>query len=152
MKKDNKGFSLVELIVVVLIMAIVAVALAPQVMKWVENSRKATDVTNYGHVAEALEVAYAKEEIYKAGACHYECTAGTWGNCLSGTGGLTASGDFTKATEVGTVMTNTLGNGWTTKMGMKSKKYGGTGITIKVAMDADGHLLRDPNVVEDIES
>ncbi|MCI5848904.1 MAG: type II secretion system GspH family protein, partial [Lachnoclostridium sp.] len=34
-KKNNKGFSLVELIVVVLIMAIIAVALAPQVMKWV---------------------------------------------------------------------------------------------------------------------
>ena len=41
--KNNKGFSLVELIVVVLIMAIIAVALAPQVMKWVDNSRIATD-------------------------------------------------------------------------------------------------------------
>ena len=44
MKKNNTGFSLVELIVVVLIMAIIAVALAPQVMKWVHNSRMATDV------------------------------------------------------------------------------------------------------------
>lgn len=41
--KDNKGFSLVELIVVVLIMGILAVALTPQVLKWVNNSRIATD-------------------------------------------------------------------------------------------------------------
>ena len=44
MKKDNKGFSLVELIVVVLIMGILAVALTPQVLKWVNNSRVANDL------------------------------------------------------------------------------------------------------------
>ena len=44
MNRDNKGFSLVELIVVILIMAIIAVAIAPQVMKWVENSRIAKDM------------------------------------------------------------------------------------------------------------
>ena len=44
MREDNRGFSLIELIVVVLIMAIIAVALAPQVMKWVENSRVASDL------------------------------------------------------------------------------------------------------------
>ena len=46
-KMNNKGFSLVELIVVVLIMAIIAVALAPQVMKWVNNSRVSSDVAMY---------------------------------------------------------------------------------------------------------
>ncbi len=40
----DKGFSLVELIVVVLIMAIIAVALAPQILKWVNNSRVSTDL------------------------------------------------------------------------------------------------------------
>ena len=39
-KKNNKGFSLVELIVVILIMAIIAVALAPQVIKWVGEAGK----------------------------------------------------------------------------------------------------------------
>ena len=64
MKKNNKGFSLVELIVVVLIMAIIAVALAPQVMKWVENSRKSTDCSNYDTLYEACGVALTNKDIY----------------------------------------------------------------------------------------
>ena len=64
-KMNNKGFSLVELIVVVLIMAIIAVALAPQVMKWVENSRISTDATNYESMIENLQLAIADKDVYK---------------------------------------------------------------------------------------
>ena len=64
-KMNNKGFSLVELIVVVLIMAIIAVALAPQVMKWVENSRKSTDCNNYDSVGSACNLALANEDVMK---------------------------------------------------------------------------------------
>ena len=62
-KMNNKGFSLVELIVVVMIMAIIAVALAPQVMKWVENSRIANDVTTVNSVASAAQVATTQTEV-----------------------------------------------------------------------------------------
>ena len=62
-KMNNKGFSLVELIVVVLIMAIIAVALAPQVMKWVENSRKSTDIENYNALIEAATVCSTNENV-----------------------------------------------------------------------------------------
>ncbi len=62
-KMNNKGFSLVELIVVVLIMAIIAVALAPQVMKWVENSRKSNDIENYNALVEAANVAGTNEKV-----------------------------------------------------------------------------------------
>jgi len=65
-KMNNKGFSLVELIVVVLIMAIIAVALAPQVMKWVENSRKSNDIENYNALVEAANVAGTNEEVLKS--------------------------------------------------------------------------------------
>ena len=84
MKKNNKGFSLVELIVVVLIMAIIAVALAPQVMKWVENSRKSTDCNNYDSVVSAVNIALANEavmtEISTSGATVTwdGRTGGTW--------------------------------------------------------------------------
>lgn len=64
-KRNNKGFSLVELIVVVLIMAIIAVALAPQVMKWVENSRKANDATLVDSVCSAGLLALADVDAYK---------------------------------------------------------------------------------------
>ena len=64
-KKDNKGFSLVELIVVVLIMAIIAVALAPQVMKWVDRSRVSADNSTSEAVAAAVQTALTNSEAYK---------------------------------------------------------------------------------------
>lgn len=58
-KKDNKGFSLVELIVVILIMGIIAVALAPQVMKWVGKSRDSADDNNEATLKSAVSAAVA---------------------------------------------------------------------------------------------
>ena len=63
-KKNNKGFSLVELIVVVLIMAIIAVSLAPQVMKWVNNSRIATDRQTVDSVVSNLQIALTNSAAY----------------------------------------------------------------------------------------
>lgn len=63
-KKDNNGFSLVELIVVVLIMAIVAVALAPQVMKWVENSRISSDLQTRTNIENACILAMTEETAF----------------------------------------------------------------------------------------
>lgn len=60
--KNNKGFSLVELIVVVLIMAIIAVALAPQVMKWVNSSREATDVQSIDALVSACQLALTDKD------------------------------------------------------------------------------------------
>ena len=42
-KTNNKGFSLVELIIVIAIMAILVGVLAPQYMKYVEKSRISAD-------------------------------------------------------------------------------------------------------------
>ena len=59
LKKNNTGFSLVELIVVILIMAIIAVALAPQVMKWVDQSKVSTDVNNRANLKSSMDAAVA---------------------------------------------------------------------------------------------
>lgn len=59
LKNNNKGFSLVELIVVIAIMVVLAVALAPVFTKFVEQSRAATDVSNANALAEAILVEVA---------------------------------------------------------------------------------------------
>ena len=44
MKKNNQGFSMVELIIVMVIMAILVGVLAPQYIKYVKRSKKSVDV------------------------------------------------------------------------------------------------------------
>ena len=60
-KKDNKGFTLVELVVVVAILAILVGLLAPQYTKYVERSRKAADASNLDSLVTAVKVATADQ-------------------------------------------------------------------------------------------
>lgn len=61
-KMNNKGFSLVELIVVIAIMAVLVGVLAPQFIKYVEKSRQSTDVTNLDSIKTVVESYYADKE------------------------------------------------------------------------------------------
>ena len=63
-RKNNKGFSLVELIVVVAIMAVLVGILAPAYLKYVENSRQNKDETNAEEFRHAVEVALSEETVY----------------------------------------------------------------------------------------
>ena len=60
--KNNKGFSLVELIVVIAIMAVLVGVLAPQLIKYVEKSRQATDIQNCDSIATTLKTYFADKE------------------------------------------------------------------------------------------
>lgn len=55
-KMNDKGFSLVELIIVIAIMAVLIVVLAPQYLKYVERSRNSTDLQNATEIVTALQV------------------------------------------------------------------------------------------------
>lgn len=55
-KKDNKGFTLVELVIVVAILAILVGLLAPQYTKYVEKSRKSADTANMDEMVRAVQV------------------------------------------------------------------------------------------------
>lgn len=66
MKKENmnnKGFSLVELIIVIAIMAILIAVLAPQYLKYVEKSRVSSDQTTIVEYIDAMQVIAADPDI-----------------------------------------------------------------------------------------
>lgn len=62
-KTNNKGFSLVELIVVIAIMAVLMVVVAPQMLRYVERTRIQRDNTAISEIANAVKIAMADEKI-----------------------------------------------------------------------------------------
>lgn len=64
-KLDNKGFSLVEIIIVIAIMAILAAALAPQLIKYLEKAREASDHQVTETIVDCFNAAIADDNVYK---------------------------------------------------------------------------------------
>lgn len=72
----NKGFSLVELIVVIAIMAILVAVLAPTLLSKIEESREGTDYSALGELKTAVEEAVlGSESTYNAVKTEIEATA-----------------------------------------------------------------------------
>ena len=109
-RKNNKGFSLVELIVVIAIMAVLVGVLAPQLIKYVERSRCSTDMQNLQQIKSAVEVYYADND--ESGAFSLTAAAG------NKTTTITLDNDATKGQ-------NVLKNaGLSTTFSLKSSKWG----------------------------
>ena len=94
-KKDNKGFTLVELVIVVAILAILVGILAPQYTKYVEKSRKAADASNLENLVTVVQTAAAdSSDQLKAGT--YTVTVANTGSSVEGFTNAT-TGDALKA-------------------------------------------------------
>ncbi len=80
MKKEmnNKGFSLVELIIVIAIMVVLVAVLAPQYLKYVEKSRVSADVQTADQFIGAMQVLAADPDVKLTGT-KYEVTSDTSG-------------------------------------------------------------------------
>ena len=60
----NKGFSLVELIIVIAIMAILAAAIAPALIRYIDKSRRGDDVQAAATINTAVTATLANEDAY----------------------------------------------------------------------------------------
>ena len=60
--KNNKGFTLVEMIIVIAVMAILTVVVAPQYIKYVEKSRIGTDKNAFGELKHMVEISYVEAQ------------------------------------------------------------------------------------------
>ena len=103
-KTNNKGFSLVELIVVVAIMAVLMVVIGPQLLRNVEKSRIQRDNTAISEIANAAKIAMADETvnntIANGASVSIQASGGTF-TFTAGTGTLQGELNLTLGATVG---------------------------------------------------
>ena len=131
-KKDNKGFTLVELVIVVAILAILVGILAPQYTKYVEKSRKAADVSNLENLVTVVKTA-ASDSTDTLPADTYTITITTNAN-------ITAAGTSAANTnKLKDVLDEFAGNDWTNTK-LKSKNWENNTIKAEIEIDASGKV------------
>lgn len=129
-KMNNKGFSLVELIVVIAIMAVLIGVLAPQFLRYVEKSRLQKDNQAISEIAQATKTAMGNEKVYDS------VTTTTTIGTTSGKSYTFTTGANTLEGEVGsTVGTQVLLNSKTYSTAPDIKVYIDTDKTVKVYTD-----------------
>ncbi len=145
-KQNNKGFSLVELIIVVAILAILIGILAPQYVKYVEKTKKAADVSNMQEIIRVIQN-YEADGLHQLKATKYEIIIG-WKK-----GGTTDGTAFNELSKDGTQVEhdeelreelNQVFPNWMSLL-TKSKKWGNQGkpsaIRAIIEITSDGSMV-----------
>lgn len=149
-KKDNKGFTLVELVIVIAILAILVGLLAPQYTKYVEKTRKTADANNMEEMVKVIKV-YAADPANELTKGFYTITIsdGATGSAATNISysasaaptSIPATGDTSDANLKGLMdeMENSVPK--YTELVTKSKKWNGgsmSSICATVEVTADG--------------
>ena len=134
----NKGFSLVELIIVVAIMAILIGVLAPQYLRYVEKSRHQKDNTSIGEIADIMKMTSADENLIAAMGTGVTLTFdGPTGAFQGATaGGADAAGLTTINNELKATLGDPLSD-----IKLTSNAYKGTAFTINVSIDSSTKVI-----------
>ena len=156
-KKDNKGFTLVELVIVVAILAILVGLLAPQYTKYVEKSRKSADASNLENMVKAVEIAAADaSERIPAGTYTIKISK----TAAEGSTGTTVTEKDSKGTtEVDKALKEFVNDTYTSTV-TKSKKWSEAGgasdgsISATITVDANGatKVTYNPATIKDLSS
>ena len=125
----NKGFSLVELIIVIAIMAVLVGVLAPQYIKYVEKSRASADAQQVEEFTGAMTVLASDVDVTLDSTKTYTVTSDT-------TGKITISNDLK-------TIFDSLGSVDTAKnYSYKSTSYKAQAITISLAYDGTAKVWK----------
>lgn len=90
--KKNKGFSLVELIIVIAIMVILGAIIAPQYFKHVNNAKISSDIETAARISSAISAEFANQETgVPAGTNNTLVKTGAWTAVGTANSGITGT-------------------------------------------------------------
>ena len=129
-KKDNKGFTLVELVIVIAILAILVGLLAPQYTKYVEKSRKSGDVDNMEEMIKAVQVYAVDHAVASAKGTDGKGTTTDITIAMSNDAEVAITNGYEKALEE--YVPNYK------KVRLKSNQWGKKTVTVTLTIDSEG--------------
>ena len=121
--RKNKGFSLVELIIVIAIMAILVGVMAPQLIKYIEKSKVSADTQLAGTVQTALVTALADPQVNDAS---------TYNNEFNSLVNAVDVGTALNQNAIGSAMKENLGVSNAAELSSSLKSYNAKSISLQV--------------------